>query len=222
MNCMSCGAVVSENTRFCPSCGAEQQQQKQSVPINQHLIGYSSRINDPKIKAAMKKNARAGIIFTVILAIVAVIGFTVVGALQVGGFELPSALYIGLGFGALLLVIAGFQSIKAKKDKSWDGVVIDKKTKHPSFSSRRDGNYTTQFSVTFRLDTGDIKTISMTEDLYHYYQINDRVRHHAGTPSHITEKYDKSRDDKIYCVVCTSKNDISADVCHRCHSPLLK
>jgi hypothetical protein len=219
---MNCSAVISEHTKFCPSCGTDQKNQQQTPFVNQNLTGYSSRINDPQIAAALKKNIKAGMGFTLILAVVMVLGFTGAGAAEVGGLELPSALYMGIGLGAILFVIAIFQMIKAKNDKTWDGVIVDKTIKKPSHADRQGGNYQTRYFIHLQLDNGKKKTIPSTTELFNYYQTGERVRHHAGTADHIPEKYDKSRDASIYCVVCSSRNDISDDRCHRCKSPLLK
>jgi len=222
MYCQHCGVAV-ENARFCPSCGGKQGslEQTESLYTNQ-LVGYSDKINDPRIAAVMKKMNSSGTIFTFILAVVAVIGFTVAGAAEAGDFELPSAFFIGLGIGGLLVVIAFVQKARRKKDKTWDGVVVDKKVKQPSYSDRQQGHYQTKYSVHIRLENGKTKIMQYTEELFNYYQIGDHVRHHAGTASHILEKYDKSHDTIIYCIACTSKNDINNDICHRCKSPLLK
>lgn len=223
MHCTNCGSNVSENTHYCPSCGAGQspQAQAQTKAGSNAITGYSSRINDPQIAAALQKNIKSGMVFTLILAVVMVLGFTAAGAAEVGGLELPSALYMGIALGAMLFVIAIAQMIKAKNDKTWDGVIINKTIKRPSHASRQGGNYQIRYSIHLQLDDGRKKTIPSTEELFNYYQIGDRVRHHAGTADHIPEKYDKSNDTSIYCVVCSSRNGIRDDRCHRCKSPLL-
>lgn len=149
------------------------------------------------------------------------IGFTVAGVAEVGDFEMPSAFYMGLGIGGLLIVIALFQKARSKKDKTWDGVVVDKRIKQPSYSDRQHGNYKIQYSAHIRLDNGKTKIVHLTKELFDYYQIGEHVRHHAGT-SHILEKYDKSQDSYIYCIACTSKNEKNNNVCYRCKCPLLK
>lgn len=223
MNCQHCGTALSNHARFCPACGGEQNSffpPATSGP-NQRLIGYSERINDPRIAAMMQKINRSGLVFTLILAVVAVIGFTVAGAAEVGGFELPSALYYGLGIGGLLLVIGVIGRIRTGNDQTWDGTIESKKTKHPSYSDRQRGHYKTYYYLFVRRTDGKLKKIASSEDYNNYFQIGDRVRHHAGTAAHNMEKYDKSQDSIIYCVACTSKNEITSDSCHRCKSPLL-
>ncbi len=221
MYCQHCGVAI-ENTRFCPSCGGQQSTQEQMGQLyTNQLVGYSDKINDPQIATVMKKINSSGMVFAFIFAVVAVVGFTVAGAVEVGDFELPSAFYMGLGFGGLLILIPFIQMARAKKDKTWDGVIVDKKVKQPSYSERQRGYYQTQYWLHIRLDNGKNKIIPSTEELFNYYQIGEHVRHHAGT-SHILEKYDKSYDTIIYCITCTSKNDINNDTCYRCKCPLLK
>lgn len=224
MYCENCGSPLSENARFCTSCGIEHNGLEQTVQTggNRSLVGYSGKINDPLIAETLKKVNKSGMIFTFVLAVAAVIGFTIAGAAEVGGFELPFAFFMGLAIGALLIVIAFFQRVKGKKEGTWDGVVADKTVKQPTYSERQKGDYQTRYSVHIHRDDGSIKVISCTEDLFHYYQIGEQVRHHAGTLDHVLEKYDKSHDSVIYCIVCSTKNDIQQDYCSRCKSPLMK
>ncbi len=197
--------------------------QNHGESMNQNqLIGYSDKINDPKIAEVMKKINSSGAIFTLILAVLAVLGFTIAGAMEAGDFELPSAFYMGLGFGGLLLVIALFQKLKAKKDKTWEAVIFDKTVKEPTYSERQRGHLQARYTIHFRFDNGKTKSVNYTEELFNYFRIGERVKHHAGTPEHILEKFDKSNDSVIYCVACTSRNDIALDICHRCKCPLLK
>jgi len=235
MYCQHCGAALPETAKFCPSCGEEQSHQSQAVPAhsdqqvsnqqasNQQLVGFSDRINDPRVAEVMGKINRSGMVFTFILAVAAFIGFTVAGVAEVGGFENPTAMFIGLGIGGLLIVIAFFQGAKARTDKTWDGTIVDKTIKQPSYTERREGSRQPQYLLHVRLDDGKIKKMGTTEDYFHYHDIGDQVRHHAGlSGGYILEKYDKSRDSVIYCIACTSKNDISNELCYRCKCPLLK
>ena len=58
------------------------------------------------------------------------------------------------------------------------------------------------------------------DTLYNYFNIGDRVRHHAGLNSY--EKYDKTGDAFIPCNACGTLCDISEYTCFRCKCPLLK
>jgi uncharacterized membrane protein len=224
MNCKNCGATLSGNARFCASCGADQSGGAQTGQTGgaQPLVGYSDKINDPLIVDTLKKMSKSSMLFTLALAVAAVIGFSVAGALEVGGFALPSAFFFGLDLGGLLIVLALFQRARGKKDGTWDGVVIDKTYKEASYAERQSGDHRTRYSVHIRREDGSVKKLSCTEELFHYYQVGEHVRHHGGTVEHVLEKYDKSGDSVIYCIVCSTKNEIQNDICRRCKSPLLK
>ena len=189
------------------------------------LMGFSSKINDPAFAKYLKNTNRWSAIFSIIIAVAAVIGFYIYGETS-SEMENPQALYIGLGIGGMFLLIALFTIIGRKKSTTWDGTVVDKKIekKRRSQSSGDDHyweNYTL-FTVFLRSDSGKKHKISVENDdtLYNYYQVGDRVRHHKGLNSY--EKYDKSRDSIIFCNACASLNDIRDDYCFRCKCPLLK
>lgn len=219
MRCKNCNEVLLETSKFCPSCGEVVSSNQAS---HNNLIGFSDKINDPKVSASLQKINKSGMILTFVLAIVAVVGFTMAGLFEVGGFELPFAFYLGLGLGGLLILLSLYQRVKINKDKWWDGVIEDKVYKAPSLADQKSGDARSQYTLHIRRDDGKIKKISTTDDLYNYYNIGDKVRHHANTLAHLFEKYDKSLDTVIYCVVCSTKNNIEDDNCRRCKSPLLK
>lgn len=224
MNCKNCGRELLENSKFCTFCGVDQGEDLKVEQSNGNslLVGYSEKITDPSIALALKKMNKSGVVFTLVLAVVAVFGFSMAGALEVGGFELPYAFYFGLALGGLLIALSFFQGAKGKKDGTWDGVVIDKTYKKASYAQRETGDHRTRYTIKVRKNDGSIKKLSCTEDLYHYYKIGDHVRHHGGTLPHLLEKYDKSNDRFIYCIVCSTKNEIENNICRRCKSPLMK
>lgn len=163
-----------------------------------------------------------------ILALCAVIGFSIYGETS-SEMDNPQAFFIGLGIGGMFMVIAIFQIIGRKRSKTWDGVVVDKKIEQ---KRRKRGTGTanndyywedyTLFTVFIKSESNKTHTISAEDDdtSYNYYQLGDKVRHHAGLNSY--EKYDKSKDTIIFCNACASLNDISSDICFRCQCPLLK
>jgi hypothetical protein len=136
-------------------------------------------------------------------------------------------MFIGLGIGAMFVVIALFQVAGRKKGKTWDGVVVDKTVLAKKRRRNTTGNdyyweNYTEYTVIIRSDQGQKHVITVDDDdtLFNYYQIGDRVRHHAGLNSY--EKFDKSNDSMVFCAACASLNAIEDDVCFRCHCPLLK
>lgn len=191
-------------------------------------VGYSSRINDPAFARYLKNSNRWSVLFSLIIAIVAVIGFYIYGETS-SEMENPQALYIGFGIGGMFILIALFQVLGRKKSRTWDGIVVDKtvKNKRRRQSTGSDDNAFywieyTEYKVIIQSEQGKKYEITAEDDttLYDYYQVGDRIRHHAGLNSY--EKYDKSKDSIIFCGACGSLNQIEEDFCHRCKCPLLK
>ena len=227
MYCSNCGTQISESARFCPACGNGIDQTFQSAPQPASLRGFSPRISDPAFAKYVKNTNRWSAIFSIILAVAAVIGFYIAGETGAEDMSNPQSLYIGFGIGGMFLVIALFQILGRKRSKTWDGTVEDKKIKKKT--KRHDyGNDNVQYedyleySVIIRSDQGKRHTIKAhnSDTLYNYYRIGDRVRHHAGLNSY--EKYDKTGDKFIPCNACGTLCDISDETCFRCKCPLLK
>lgn len=189
-------------------------------------VGYSTRINDPAFARYVGNTNRWAAIFSVILAAAAVIGFSVAGEMGVEGLENPNALYIGMGIGGMFLLIALFTVIGRKRSKTWDGVVMDKKVMNKQRRQGSEDDYYyvdyLEYIVTVRDKAGKKHRMTAADDdtIFNYFQIGDRVRHHAGLNSY--EKYDKSDDSIIFCNACGTLCDIADDYCYRCNCPLLK
>lgn len=190
--------------------------------------GYSSRIDDPAFARYINNNNSWSAIFAIILAIAASIGFFIYGETS-SEMENPQALYIGLGIGGMFLLIALFQIFSRKRSKTWDGVIVDKTIKKKTRQQSTVGSdnqyyvhYYTEYTVIVRSDKGKIHRMVAEDDdtVFNYYQIGDRVRHHAGLNSY--EKYDKTKDQIIFCSACGTLCEISEDHCFRCNCPLLK
>lgn len=233
MHCKQCGAKLPNNTPICNLCGNPTYNNPTynnptGYPTYGGRVGYSERIQDPAFANYIKSSNKWSVIFSVILAIAAVIGFFIYGE-KSRDMDNPQALFIGLGLGGLFLLIALFTILARKRSKTWDGLVVDKtiknKSRHQSSGSGDDDYYVvhyTEYTVIIRDEKGKKHFISAEDDdtKYNYYQIGDRVRHHQGLNSY--EKFDKSRDNIIFCNACGSLCDISDDYCYRCKCPLLK
>ncbi len=239
MICPQCGADSVKNINFCTGCGAALSPRTEESPaapvpsapgetgsiVNQDLIGYSERINDPAFARYRRNSVVWSFSFAAILALAVIIGFYIYGETS-GEMDNPQALYIGLGIGGMFLTIALFQTISRSRSVTWDGVVIDKKMENRR-QQVRSGNQErlvryTRFTVVIKTDTGKTYELNADDDdtKYNYYRIGDQVRHHKGLNS--LEKYDKSGDSIIFCNACASLNNINDDRCHRCSCPLLK
>lgn len=189
-------------------------------------IGYSSKINDLEFDKYILNTSKWSAIFSVIIAVIAVIGFFIYGETS-HEMDNPQALLIGIAIGSMFILIALYQIISRNKDSTWDGIVTEKTTerKQRNQNSSNDDyyvNYYREYKVTIIDEHGKSHTLLFEDDdtVYNYYKVGDRVRHHKGLNSY--EKYDKSNDTIIFCNVCGSLNDIKDDYCFRCNCPLLK
>ena len=190
---------------------------------NNNLANFSQKIDDPALAKYIKNNNQWSVIFSIILAFVAIVGFQVYGNTS-SEMDNPEALYVGLAIGGMFLFIAFFQIMGRKKSTTWDGTVTDKQVK----KKRRHDKYQDMwenyllYQVTIKADNGKKHTITADDDdtRYNYFKIGDRVRHHKGLNTF--EKQDKRGDTIIFCNACASLNDINEDYCFRCKCPLLK
>lgn len=191
-------------------------------------IGFSHRISDPAFANYVQGTNRWSAIFSLILAVVAVVGFFLAGEMGGSDLENPQAIMIGLAIGGMFVIIAMVQIRSRNSSQTWDGQVVDKTIEQKRRKRNTAGNDDQYFenyrryTVFVRSDSGKMHRISTENDdrAYHYYAVGDRVRYHGGLNSY--EKYDKSKDAIIFCNACTALNDISADYCSRCRCPLLK
>jgi hypothetical protein len=190
------------------------------------LRGFSPRIHDPAFAGYIKNTNRWSAIFSMILAVAAVVGFYIYGETS-REMENPQAMFIGCAIGGMFLMIALCQILRRKGSKTWDGVVVDKTIKRKTRRHDTGNNdtfieYYTEYAVVIRDERGKKHRLTAEDDdtRYNYFQVGDRVRHHAGLKSF--EKYDKSRDGIILCNACGTLCRISDDICFRCKCPLLK
>jgi hypothetical protein len=220
MFCDQCGNSISPAVNHCPFCGAPVRSAK--VPAS--FVGFSPKINDPAFSKYKAKFGLWSIIFSCILAIIAIIGFPIYGQYS-GELEFPKSLFYGMGIGGMFILIALLQLAKRGLDKTWDGTVIDKKSYRRRVNDSNDSNsshYETVYEIKIKKDSGGTKkhkTVNLP-GLYDYYNVGDLVRHHKGFQYY--EKFDKSRDSQILCAACLSFNNIQDEACRRCKCPLLK
>ncbi len=222
MRCPSCGADSPKNIRFCTECGSAIQDSEEN---KEKLVGFSSRINDPMFSKYIKNTKRWALIFAFVLAFIVVVSFYLYGEIS-SEMENPEAVSIGMGIGGMFIGIAMLKSTGINNSITWDGLVVDKKIERKR-RKRHSGNDMywetyTLYTVFIRSSSGKIHTSSAEDDdtVFNYYQNGDMVRHHGSLNSY--EKYDKSKDDIIFCNACASLNDIRDDTCFRCRCPLLK
>lgn len=219
MHCPHCGEAGPENAHFCTFCGGKlSQEAPTSSKAKSGLIEFSPKINDPAFARYVKHTNLWSAIFAGVLAVVAVIGFTVYG--EIGSeMENPEAMFIGFVIGGMFLSIALLQILGRKRSKTWDGTVVDKEI---NYGRDKNGRDYTEYVVVVEDERGKkyCSIVKNDDTRYNYFQIGDRVRHHAGLGTY--EKYDKSQDRVIFCNACGDIWDIEEDVCSRCKCPLLK
>lgn len=230
MHCNVCRNTTSESDRLCPFCGAETSLVSAPGGAAEGFggIGYSSRINDPAFARYIKNRSRWSFIFAAVLSAIVLIGFFIYGETS-GEMGTSQALSIGGGISGMFFVIAFLQLLSRKRQRTWDGVVIDKiikeKSRRKSCGTDKNDYYIqryTEYTVVIRGARGKEHPLSAEDDdtVYHYYKIGDCVRHHAGLNSF--EKYDKSKDSIIFCSACATLCSIEDELCFRCGCPLLK
>ena len=233
MYCAKCGSIIEASSVFCSVCGSKVSvdvgvdASMPTLPSQPSLHpGYTDRINDPAFAKYLKQSNRYASIFSVILALIAFLGFTIAGAMGLDGLENPQAMFIGLAIGGMFLVIAFLQVVGKKRSKTWDGTVINKthKLKHEKVNLGNETYWKDVMVYKIHLKDGSGKKHTITHrdqrTTYDYFQIGDAVRHHGGLNSY--EKYDKSNDSIIFCLACGSLHTIDQDICSKCHCPLPK
>lgn len=186
-------------------------------------MSYSNKIYDQAFDRYLSNTKNWKFQFSLILAALAIAGFSLYGALS-DEMDNPEAFQIGLGIG-LMFILIGFISGKSKSNnRTWDGVVIDKKikktTKDIGYGDGKAERYV--FTVLIKSESGKVHEIRDEDDetVYNYYKIGDKVRHHGRLNTY--EKFDKSGDTIIFCNACAFLHDIHEDVCRNCGCPLLK
>ncbi|MEF9919202.1 MAG: hypothetical protein RR579_07170 [Eubacterium sp.] len=109
-------------------------------------------------------------------------------------------------------------------DRSFEGELVDVKRKIAEDES--DVKDKTLYSFhTFVIKKG-MKTKSFvfrghkSLDFMNYFQIGDHVRHFSGYA--IPEKFDKTSDDVVLCIVCGDFTPINRNHCQYCGELLLK
>ena len=235
--CQNCGNAINENERFCGSCGApiaveqpvSQPYQGSAPTLNsyygsQMTPGFSDRVNDPEILAALKKHKKAAGISGLLLIPIPLIGFAAYSIIT-EKMELKTAL-MGGGFVSFIFLICSLISaIKSRASKSYEAVVIDKKTRDRSDRDEDNESYYTEYITVVRTTDGKKKKIVETDrgivSAYNYLPIGARFKYHPQF-TFPYELYDKANAPYIACVACGTHNSPTDDRCSKCNIPLLK
>ena len=224
--CPACGQKVEEGVKFCPNCGnalsletVSRTPQSNAYTPN-YTPGFSTRINDPEIMAALKKNRKISRILLLILLPVPIIGAAIY-ALVTKEMEFGQALIYGAVISGIILIINLLSGMSHGAKHGYEAEVIDKKYEYRT-SDSSDSNV---YKTIVRTSNGHKKVIKETSNIprsaYEYLCVGDRFRYHPQL-AYPYEKYDKSKDGFVYCACCSAKNELSDDRCKKCGVPLLK
>lgn len=225
--CTECGQSMDEGVKFCPNCGkavpaeATGKEPQNNTYTPNYTPGFSTRINDPEIQAALRKNRKSAGIFFLFLMPVPII-VACIYALVTEEMELGQAFIGGAAVSAIFLIINLLTKMSHSAKHSYEAVVIDKREE---YTSRSDEDRTLVYKTIVRTSDGHKKVIEETSHMprsaYEYLCVGDRFRYHPQL-AFPYEKYDKSKDGFVYCACCAKKNELSGDRCVKCGVPLLK
>ena len=253
--CTKCGGSLAGAQNFCPHCGAPIQTipvQKASVqtmpvqPVYQQvqptavgyagngpvrlgipMFGFSDRVNDPEILAAVKKSKRFTKGFALFLIPLPIIVLLIYSKVT-GDMDPSDALKYGAIIAAVFLVFTLYGMIKSSASKSYEATVIDKRSRevrNRGGDDDDDDDTTTEYTTVVQTTDGKKKSIVELDNgrvfAWPYLKVGDRFRYHPQF-AFPYEKYDKANAGCIYCVGCQTKNPVEADRCKKCNLPLLK
>jgi len=236
--CQNCGTELKAEANFCHGCGGaitSQTVETGSAQVNSKpfgSVGFSDKIHDPKIAESIKKGKKSARGCAFILVPLPLIIYLIVSFVS-DEVETIDALVIGGAISGVLLLISFLSFFISNAKRGWDGVVTDKRHQNKTRRVKNGDNWEIEhyeeYVLTFRTDSGKTERCverfsggrAVSVDYYHYLEIGDRVRYYPQL-NYRYEKYDKSRDSLIPCMMCKEFNDIHNDICDSCGNPLFK
>ena len=228
--CTQCNSPVNDNEKFCANCGAPVGQENAAQSFNYTFDGnaiapgYSDRVNDPEILAAVQKNKKATKIFALILVVAPFIGFSIYSMVS-DKMELQQGLVYGAVLSAIFLLCTIVTLLKNRTKNTYEAIVTDKKTRERSDHNQEHTHYYTEYLTYVKTTDGKKKKIVERHagplTAYGYLQVGDKFKCHPQF-NFPYELYDKSTAPYFICVSCGTQNPTSADRCSKCNIPLLK
>ena len=221
MVCKKCGNEIKDGVGFCNMCGAPANEPAASEGTS--LVGFSNRVNDPEILAAVKKMKKSAKIFGLFLVPLPFIGFLVYSLVSDKMGTSDGMLY-GAIISGVFLLFALYGLISGRASNSYEGTVIDKKHRLRSRGSDENEREEDEYITVVRTSDGKKKKIREYGGriwAYNYLEVGDRFRYHPQF-AFPYELYDKRNAKGIYCVACQTNNPVTRDRCEHCGTPLLK
>ena len=169
------------------------------------MVGWSRVADSPEMLETIKKNKRSSLGLALVLTLLFPIGFLVAGLFS-DEMPLNEAIIIGAVLGLLVLIINLWRFANMKQ-RAWNGVVVKKLEKRRYENNENTSPSYMEYIVLIKTDQGKTKRIAgrkWDRDMYDYLDIGDRVL--SSRPGD-NEKYDKSKDEVIYCNVCREEPD---------------
>ena len=241
MYCDACGAQIPLDSRFCPECGhgmaetegqssvsEDQRAQTQRKPTVRERKGFANLRDYPELTGHLKKSRKMGKVAAVIMSLAPFLGFVLYAGIT-GDMEMEEAMMVGAGVSVIFMFFAISFAIKEKsRQVSWEGTVMDKKIeKRREKVTEYDETRMVMVDhriMTIQKDNGskpEKRDYGGNEQVFDYYRVGDRIRQIPGA-FHF-EKYDKTGDDEVICVMCGGMYDMEQDTkCSLCRLPLLK
>ncbi len=230
--CTNCGNPIAEGAKFCGSCGAAAGAEPAPPPFDPFTsaapmptVGYSARVNDPEILAAMKKNKKAARVLGALLVPLPLVGFTVYGLVS-DKIEPGQGVLYGAVISLIFLLCAAISAIRKKAEKPYEAVVTDKKERRRTRRNQDHVHFYTEYITYAQTTDGKKKKIVEKEGgvigAYRYLNVGDRFKYHTKFNMPYYELYDKTNAPYIPCVSCGAHNPVASDRCGKCGIPLLK
>ncbi|TFG83112.1 MAG: hypothetical protein E4G74_01700 [Erysipelotrichales bacterium] len=190
--------------------------------------GFADLLEYPALTQYLKKSRKIGKFALWIMSLAPFIGFVSYSVLT-GDMDIKEALWVGTIVSAIFMVFSISFAVKEKsRQGTWTGTIMDMKRekvveKVTEFDETRWVKME-HYSMTIHRDDRSkpfLHKLGGNENVFNYYKVGDKVRHIAGA-FHL-EKYDKTGDGEIICVMCGGLYDIDTDnKCGFCRLPLLK
>ena len=215
--CTRCGARLSRQGAACSQCQfdlALDEPYGMTLAKGAGGIGWYEPADDTEF-SRYQKNKRIYIIaFTSFLVLAIAAGLLLSGELTLDGEGFAVLTVLSLVFS--LIARSAVRSTN-RHGAEWRGTVIEKQ-------GNCDSAYDHGQPVLLILsDEGEMIRLPLESQLqFDYYKIGDKIRLHNRPDLRAIEKFDKSKDEILFCPACAHINDTRDNFCRACGTPLVK